>query len=243
MLCRTARKWVYLYRPDELPGFRKRRLERHLARCPKCAAEAKAAHDVGQTIALLHSQTPVLTDPEGFTLSVMRSAKPRELRRREVLTQVTGRLTGFRTIQWASGLAVVAVAIAFVAQVSSDARKVALLEARLRQSHGISLPQEPGTREFLRRFPSAGELRTDVHKAQLFTPWSLLDVVDGLGVFKANQQEAFLRHISSKYPQLASVNVDDGLDDRERAVLATEGAALMRELESIVRREGTLNEK
>ena len=40
-----------------------------------------------------------------------------------------------------------------------------------------------------------------------------------------------------KYPALASVTLEDGLDDRERAILADEGARFVKDLENLIRKE------
>jgi hypothetical protein len=44
----------------------------------------------------------------------------------------------------------------------------------------------------------------------------------------------FLEELSRRYPQLSSVNVTDGLDDRERTILASEGTALVKELQGLI---------
>ena len=40
-----------------------------------------------------------------------------------------------------------------------------------------------------------------------------------------------------KYPALASVTLEDGLDERERAILSDEGARFVKDLEKLIRKE------
>jgi hypothetical protein len=46
-----------------------------------------------------------------------------------------------------------------------------------------------------------------------------------------------------KYPGLASVTLQDGLDDRERAVLADEGERFLKDLEKLIRKEKGIHER
>jgi hypothetical protein len=44
----------------------------------------------------------------------------------------------------------------------------------------------------------------------------------------------FVEYFAKKYPGLASITVENGIDDSERRILSTEGAAFMKELEQLI---------
>ena len=229
MMCRTARRWVYLTRAGELSETRARRLASHLARCPQCSAEAAAASGMERDIARIRAITPAVDDPEVLTLSILRAAGVRTLRQ-GVRAPRRAPQPAVQALRWACGLAVIALTATFAAQVSADAARVARLEARLSQS--------PAAQTEL----SARILRPeDLSRAELVGGWNPLAGLDLLGHAGGVRRKAFLAHIASRYPRLASVRIDDGIDDRERIVLATEGAALAKELESYMRAEGSTN--
>ena len=47
------------------------------------------------------------------------------------------------------------------------------------------------------------------------------------------QKNGFIDHLQKQYPGLLTITVDDGLSMEERTILATEGKALIKELEQL----------
>ena len=62
----------------------------------------------------------------------------------------------------------------------------------------------------------------------------------GIGPFSGTlrigplEQATLMDRLKKKYPALFTVTLDDGLDERERAILATEGRAFLNEMELLV---------
>ncbi len=224
MFCRTARRMIFLYKPGELSQAQMSRLEKHLGRCPECAAEATAARRTGQMVVELREREPVLDDPKGLTAGIMRGLESERqlagLGRRRIHMPSAA----IWRIQQACSVALLFIVVAVVSQTYSDARKVCALEQRLRGDGGA-------------RTVSAGEMPEQLRAEVLNVP-ELLRLVQKFG-----GQRTLMEHIARKYPGLASIDLDDGIDKRERAILATEGETLLKELESIVRTGGKDNAK
>ncbi len=132
-------------------------------------------------------------------------------------------------IQLACSVALLFIVVVAVAQTYSDARKVYALEQRLRgegKAQAVSAGVVP--ERLLAEVPNVPDLLR------------LLQMFDQSN---RGSQRTLMDHIARNYPGLASINLDDGIDERERAILATEGVAFLKELESIVRTGGKDNAK
>ena len=229
MLCRTARTMIFLYKPDELSQAETSRLEKHLGKCSACAAEAIAARRTGRMVAALQEREPMLHDPEGLTAGIMRDV---ELAREHAgLTQRRLHMPSATVwrLQLACSVALLFIVVAVVAQTYSDARKVYALEQRLRSD---------GKAQAAGAVLVPGQLQAGLPNVP-----DLLQLIQQFGPPSGSDRATLLDHIAENYPGLASINLDDGIDERERAILATEGKALMKELESMVRTGGKDNAK
>jgi len=132
-------------------------------------------------------------------------------------------------IQLACSLALLLIALAVVAQTSSDAGKVYALEQRLLGESGAQAARTGVLPELLRSEALSGS--------------ELLRFIQWIDHSSRGSQHTLMDYIAKNYPGLASINLDDGVDERERAILATEGETLLKELESIVRTGGKSNAK
>jgi hypothetical protein len=131
-------------------------------------------------------------------------------------------------IQLGCSLALLLIVFAFVAQTYSDARKVYALEQRLQS--------EAGAQSF-----STGALPEQLRAEVLGVPELLRLIQDfgrEFGQSNNSSQHTLMDYIARNYPGLATIDLSDGVDEREREILATEGETLLKELESIVRTGG-----
>jgi len=136
-------------------------------------------------------------------------------------------------IQLACSLALLLIVFAFVAQTYSDARKVFALEQRLQG--------EVEAQPF-----STGALPEQLRAEVLSVPELLRLIHDfghAFGESNRSNQHTLMDYIAKNYPGLATIDLNDGIDERERGILATEGETLLKELESIVRNGGKPNAK
>jgi len=223
---------MLLYREGELPPDRRAEFTRHLASCAECAREAeRVASDLAPLDALRRVQ-PVLNDANGLTLGIMREieAAPslsvvfpaRFVDRFLAVARVAGAIAG-------SVLVLLYVTLSY-----DDARTVASLEQRLAQrdtERGSTAEQL--AREAVSQFGShtayaeAGLRPDEVGR----TLRALLNPRQEPA--RVTVEDLLLR----KYPALASVTLQDGLDDRERLVLSNEGERFLNDLERLIRKE------
>jgi hypothetical protein len=132
-----------------------------------------------------------------------------------------------RTVQCACILLVAA----FFLQSILDARRMAALDERLAQV------RPPAARREVLPPQSVAEAKEMFHALSA-----------GIGPFAGNlrigplQQATLMDRLKNKYPALFTITVDDGLDERERAILATEGRAFLNEVELLVRLGETSHE-
>lgn len=242
MLCRTAKTMIHLYRPDELTEVQRRKVERHLARCGRCATEARNARRTEDVVAGLRGRTPAMDDVHSFTLAVMRGVESGDHTQRSARKVPVRWSVSLQSVRPALGVAVVVLFIAFFTPLYLDAQKIAALEQRLAANAGPSANQGNLTpAELLSRGMLGGQGKILSQRAELFSLSTLLGLAEGFGFPDRPGRQTLLDHISVKYPRLASVNLEDGVDERERAILSTEGPELLRELRSIIDSEGKNN--
>jgi len=221
---------IYLYKPGELSQAEKSRLEKHLGRCPACAAEAVAARRTDQMVTALREREPVLDDPEGLTASIMRGVESERQRAWSAQRRIPMPSAAARRIQLACSVALMLIVFVVVGQTYSDARKVQALEQRLGGEGDAQVAR-------------AEVVPFERLRAEVLSVPELLRLFQMFDQSNRGSQRTLMDHIARNYPGLSSINVDDGIDERERTILATEGESLLKELESIVRTGGKSNAK
>ena len=221
MRCARARGLIHLNREGELRESLRGAVLRHAARCPECASELARITHTQKVLDSLRNAEPVLGNPRELTTAIMDRVLSRcERARRPVFSLPVFMWLRFqRAVQFACILLVTA----FFLQSILDARRMAALDERLAQVR-----------------PPAG-------RREVMPPQSLAEAKEmfhalsaGIGPFSGNlrigplEQATLMDRLKKKYPALFTVTLDDGLDERERAILATEGRAFLNEMELLV---------
>lgn len=251
MKCRQAQDLMYLYRPGELTVERRQELDEHLAACLTCAAELKAALEMETRVSEVRDLEPRLEDPARLARAIMGAIAEPSRRPKNLLGTLTG-WTVTPAFRIAACAALFVICGTFFLQTAIDARKVATLEGRLK-----SLSTTPG---------AIGP--QDVRRAGLFLSGTdrIAAFPDSLGVavshirqwqkepgMSAMLQTLFGRqgqngttmidYLAKKHPRLASIRIDDGFDDREREILASEGEAFLKDVENLIRKGGVHHDR
>lgn len=236
--CRSIRHLLYLYREGELTDRERVSLNQHVDSCPRCAAILKDLTELNGALIPQRTGTPELKEASRLNEQVIR--------------QITGsrrvhagrRPTGLEAIlRWtgpAFGTLVISSVALLIVQQVHDAVKLSELEHRLQERGAISAPslsaRTPDDLQFL------NEKTISEGAEELFPkPAQSADV----GVQAAEfLRLAFIRmlgadngmfaRIAQRYPHLARINPEDGLDESERKILLTEGKAFLKEFESLV---------
>jgi hypothetical protein len=220
MRCTEARKVIYLWRPGEVPEESKAEFRRHLAACEACAAEFRAAEESFHEVESLRRAEPLLDDPGGLTAGIMR--KIEEIGRREGLGLQHLLLSRFLSSRMRLSLrfALALLAGVLLVETSLDAQRLAELERRLQTQN-----------------PDGGAVTVPLQSGLITRSEALNSLLKVAGL-RPDEARTLLDDLRARYPRLASITVDDGLDARERAILDTEGKAFLKEFEKLVRTGG-----
>jgi len=250
MKCRQAQDLIYLYRPGELTEARRLELGDHLASCIACAAEWKAALELEERVSDLRNIEPRLDDAALLTSAILGNVAASN-------RQPTGSLlalpawTVSPAFRIAACVALFVVCGSFFLQTAIDANRVVRLEGQLKllgasqsatgplgiQRAGFLLPN---TERIGTLADSLGIVITDFRKwhhesALSATLRTLLGRPGQTGM-------TTMDYLAKKHPRLASIRIDDGIDNREREILASEGEAFLKDVESLIRKGGVLHD-
>ena len=221
MRCARARRLLHLNREGELRESLRDAVLRHADRCPGCASERARINATQKVFDSLRNAEPVLGNSRELTTEIMDRVLSRRERARwpVVSLPVLMSVRLERAVQFACILLVTA----FFIQSILDARRMAALDERLAQV------RPPAARRDVLSPQSLAEAKEMFHALSA-----------GIGPFSGNlrigqlEQATLMDRLKKKYPALFTVMVDDGLDERERAILATEGRAFLNEMELLV---------
>jgi hypothetical protein len=220
MRCTEARKVIYLWRPGEVPEESRAELRRHLAACEACAAEFRSAEESFREVDSLRRAEPLLDDQGSLTAGIMREVE--EIGRREGLTLQHLSVPRFRSsrVRLSLRFALTLLVGVLLVEVSVDAQRLVKLERRLQTQN-----------------PAGGVLTVPLQSGLIARSETLNSLLKVAGL-RPDEARTLLDDLRARYPRLASITIDDGLDARERAILDTEGKAFLKEFEKLVRTGG-----
>ena len=233
--CRRIEPLLFLFRDGELSPEELREVQRHIDVCFRCREVLQQLRSVDAALAPLREEVP---DSVGSIDAINRT-----------MDQLAGqhKRMGERNqsvlLDWlrpALSWMVMAAVVLLLTQQVRDAVKIADLEKRLGArgnvvaSSGSAL--NPGVLRFLtgesidRRSgiaaaPSLKDASTASDPMQLI-PSGILSL------FQRNS--TLFDELSRRYPNLSTITLDDGIDERERKILATEGAVFLREFKQLL---------
>jgi len=251
MKCHHAQDLIYLYRPGELTGNQHQELEEHVGSCPACAAEWKAVLEMEKRVSAVRNIEPRLEDAAHLTRAIMRATVESRRRPARILGAVP-EWTASPAFRIAACVALFVLSGTFFLQTAIDARKVATLEGRLKsqsttpstigfqdiQRAGLFLS---GTDRIAALPDSLDEAVTDLRQWQKEPAISAL-LKTLLGRHGQNGT-SMIDYLASKHPRLASVRIDDGFDDREREILASDGEAFLKDLQMVIQKGGVHHDR
>ena len=229
--CRTIDALLYLYRDGELSANDKTTVDEHVRSCLRCREILEDLLSMDKALLPLREHAP----QGGLDMAAMTETL------RQCSEQAAGAVTGGDAatlldalsgyLRPALSVGLIAAALLFITQESRDALTVAGLERRL-QSHGDIIATETQHRDdqaslesFIASKPAAATLGGD---PSAFFGASLAELF--------RHSPGLFEELARRYPNLSSITLDNGLDERERAILETEGKAFMKEFEQLTRK-------
>jgi hypothetical protein len=251
MTCHQAQDIMYLCRPGELIGEQRQELEEHVATCPACAAEMKAVWDMEKRVATVRNTEPRLEDAARLTGAILRAiAKPGQ--KPNFFIAILPEWTVTSAFRIAACIALFLLCGSFFLQTAIDARKVATLEGRmmsLSTSSNTMNPQDiqraglflSGTDRFTAIPESLGVAMTEMRQWQKEP--ALSAILQTLFGRQDRNGTTMIDYLAKKHPRLASVRIDDGIDDREREILASDGEAFIKDMEMLIQKGGVQHDR
>jgi len=247
MKCHQAQDLIHLYRPGELTVESRQELEEHLASCPACSAQSKAALQVEKKVSEVRNIEPRFEDAVRLTRAIVRATAESRQQPMDLLGALS-EWTATPAFRMAACFALFVISTTFFLQTALDARKVAMLEGRLKSVN--STPGSLGLRDIQRAgfiLPGSGGMPTlpeslDIAVADV-GQWqqepSLDAILQTLLGRRGQNGTSMIDYLLKNHPRLASVRIDDGFDDREREILAADGEAFIKEMEMLIQKGGT----
>jgi hypothetical protein len=251
MKCHQAQDLMYLCRPGELIGVQRQELEEHVATCPACAAEMKAVREMEKRVAEVRNTEPRLEDAAQLTGAVLRAiAKPGQ--RPDFFIATLPEWTVTPAFRIAACIALFLLCGSFFLQTAIDARKVTTLEGRMMSLSTTSNATDPqeirgaglflsGTDRFAALPESLGVAVTAINQWQR-EPAMAAMFATLLGR-QDRQGTTMIDYLAKKHPRLVSIRIDDGIDDREQEILATDGEAFIKDLQMLIQKGGVHHDR
>ncbi len=251
MKCHQAQDLIYLYRPGELTVERRQELEEHLASCSACSAESRAALQAEKRVSGVRNIEPRLGDAARLTRAIIRATVAPGQHPVDLFGSLS-EWTAAPAFRIAACFALFMISASFFLQTVVDARKMEILEGRLKsvssipatisprdiQRTGLILPGSAIIPMLPESFDVAG---ADIGQWQKEP--ALAAILQTLLGRHGQNGTTMIDYLAKKYPRLTSVRIDDGFNDREREILASDGEAFLKDMETMMQKGGVHYER
>ena len=225
--CRHIEPLLYLYRKGELGFNEQTAVKEHIAGCPDCRQILADLQSMDSALAPVRSETPELASGKGVAAEVISEVS----RTRRAFPSFGISIEYFRWVRPTLGFALLTLAVLFLVQEYGDAVKVSELEQRLHLEVSVTGSAQinlAGIQNLLGRLSSTG-MQASVDPLNLVS--TALPRLFG-------ERRLLFDEMSKKYPGLSGISLHGDLNDREKAILATEGKAFINDIEHLVREGG-----
>jgi hypothetical protein len=234
--CRKIEPLVYLYREGELSAQEKAEVLEHAKTCPKCGEILQQLLAIESTMVKIRESVPEARVDARVVAETMERISGKNPSRIKVEVSKLDEILWW--LRPAFGIILLACAILFIAQQTRDARQVTELEGRLRARGNVAanpfrLPEGLRIEDIV---TEAGGSKTPF-SSKLRSAGIGSNTVQLLGsglaeLFRHNS--GLFEELAHRYPELSGITLEDGLDERERKILATEGKAFIKEFEQLL---------
>ncbi|MBI5021553.1 MAG: zf-HC2 domain-containing protein [Ignavibacteriales bacterium] len=235
--CRKIEPLIYLYRKGELSADENQKVIEHTKNCSQCRDIIEQLHSIDVALSPVRETTPDMSDDislvnEMINRIVKTNGRNAVSKRKSLNLDVI-----FGWLKPALSIMVLSATLLFVTQQSRDARKISDLETHLRTTKRNTGSDISYTNSDARNIlgivtPKVKEgFSSSLNNAGISLDPMRMIGSELLELFK--KQNGLFDYLSSRYPNLSEVNIEDGINDRERKILATEGKALMKDLEQL----------
>jgi len=220
--CRTIESLIYLYRDGELSADERETVLDHTKTCGRCNKILRQLRSIDAALIPHRECVPVLSGDAALVTDTIRRITSANVHtgRNEENGLLFDFLFGW--VRPALSFIVLAAAVLFIAQQSWDARKINALERHLQTVEHPAMLVNAYTNA-----DAMGFLNLNSSSLQNASISSGL-----LELFKHNN--GFFEYLARRYPNLSSITPENGIDERERKILMTEGKLFMKEFEQLL---------
>ncbi len=229
--CKKIEPLLYLFRDGELSEDDRKDVLGHMKTCPGCARVLSELRSIDAALAPLRERLPELSGASALVEETMDLIADPAAGRRGASEGVSILDVMSVWLRPALGTVLAAAVILFIAQQSRDTMKIEALEKQLKGYGTTALTRGPsGGLEGLS--PSDVASLDRLHRSSI--GGSPLNLVGSglLDIFRQNT--GLFEEFKRRYPALASIKLEEGVGERERKILATEGKAFMKEFEKLL---------
>jgi hypothetical protein len=239
--CQKIESLLYLYREGELSARERSMVLEHTRNCSRCHEILQQLLSMDAVLAPLRESVPELSADAVLvdeTMDRIAGTSVKVIERGQTVS-LTDQI--LRWLRPALSFAVLAAVSLLVTQQSRDAAKLSDLENRLR-THGNAAVSADifANSEAHRLFEMA--LKEQKKEASPISPLRSATVAGdpmnliGSGILGLFQHDSGLfEEFARRYPGLSKITLENGIDENEKKILATEGKAFMKEFEQLLR--------
>jgi hypothetical protein len=239
--CKNIEFLIYLYRDGELSSEEQSMVVEHTKTCQSCSEILKQLQSIDAALTPLRKEVPVLSEDTALvndTINRIAGTRNAEHSRSRKTSPIDGIL---RWLQPALGFALAASIILFVIQQSRDAIQIADLENSLHANGNTAMAGESLTNSIAQRLldlavaqqKRGNAFSSPVQGASAFSDPAKLISSGVLSLLRNNN--GVFDEFARRYPELTTVTLDDGIDEREQKILDTEGRAFIKDFEKLLR--------
>lgn len=238
--CKKMESLIYLYRDGELSPEELSMVREHAKSCSSCSEILRQLQSIDAALAPMREEVPVFSEDASLvngTLDIIAGKKDKKHSRSRKSSSID---EVFRWLQPALGLSLAAAIALFIIQESRDAMKIADLENSLRANGNTVMAGGSFTNSIAQRLLDlavAQQKRGTTSSSPLQSASTFSDpaklISTGVLSLIRNDSGVF-DEFSRRYPNLASVTLDDGIDEREQKILETEGRAFINDFEKLL---------
>ncbi len=236
--CKRIEPLLHLFREGELTDREKADALAHVDSCARCKGILESLRSLDAALSPVRENIPDLPADSRVIDRVIDEIRGESGRR---IGAVRRRPPIDDWLSWlrpALSVAVLAAVAVLVAQQTRDAVMIDKLETRLRV-RGNEVSEEPSMMNrmasLLGEIGSGQETQPFIFPAPNAASAGNTVQLLGRGVMKLlGRNEGLLEELSRRYPGLSTVTLDDGIDERERKILDTEGKAFLKEFEQLI---------
>jgi anti-sigma factor RsiW len=235
--CARIEMLLHLHRDGELTPDEAGRVADHVAHCGACRAILQDLRSIDGAIAPFRGYEELPESDPAVVDEILRGIEQEQGTEKEGPDGHSwiDRLLGVARPAFVTA-ALCAIAL-FCAQEGRDTLKIRALEEQLGHAGTIVIHEgggvAHGVKDALRSAAAKDNIPgTTPHQLAAADPMALI----GGGLLGLlDTHPGLFDELSRRYPHLASVTLADGIDDREEAVLRSEGAELLKELEKLMK--------